>query len=112
MALPLPWNWCYTPSQIDAAALMAASMRSQELQTRSQLRIKQKPRYLYDSAAWAYLLVGPARFELATNGLKVRKRNQAVTRMVKPFRATLCLIKQQQSGKNLPIEIRLRVLDM
>ena len=71
MALPLPWNWCYTPSQIDAAALMAASMRSQELQTRSQLRIKQKPRYLYDSAAWAYLLVGPARFELATNGLKV-----------------------------------------
>ena len=49
---------------------MAASMRSQELQTRSQLRIKQKPRYLYDSAASAYLLVGPARFELATNGLK------------------------------------------
>ncbi len=35
-----------------------------------KLGIKQKPRYLYDSAASACLLVGPARFELATNGLK------------------------------------------
>ncbi len=34
--------------------------------------IKQKSRYNFNSCSGFCILVGPARFELATNGLKVR----------------------------------------
>ena len=34
--------------------------------------IKQKSRYNFESCSGLLFVVGPARFELATNGLKVR----------------------------------------
>ena len=37
-----------------------------------QLGMKRKPRYFYDSAASAFLLLGPSRFDLASNRLKIR----------------------------------------
>jgi len=37
----------------------------------SSIGEKTKPRYFYNSAASAFLLLGPSRFELATNRLEI-----------------------------------------
>ncbi len=68
--------------------------------------IKQKSRYNFNSCSGLCILVGPARFELATNGLKVRTLNTSLGRMVEPFCAVGCLIRCQLARVSLPIRIR------
>ena len=67
---------------------------------------KQKSRYNFNSCSGLCTLVGPARFELATNGLKVRTLNLLLGRMVEPFCAVGCLIRCQSARVSLPIRIR------
>ena len=74
--------------------------------------IKHKSRYSFTSCSGLCILVGPARFELATNGLKVRTLNHLLGRMVEPFCAIGCLIRCQIERSPLPIEIRYCLLYM